>query len=296
VQVWLNGTWVGRNDARISVFDAGFQHGVGLFETMRARAGRVFRIEDHLARLVESARVLRLSDSLRPVPLADAVQATIEANNLRDARVRLTITGGDLNLLQQSGARPHHDPTIVIVAQPPTQYPDELFKNGVRVRIADARVNPLDPFSGHKVLWYWPRLAALQAAGLVGAAEALHFSVSNHLASGCVSNVFLVRERKLLTPFARGEESAGALPAPVLPGITRKAIIEIAADQGLATERRPLTIEDVLSADEIFLTNSSWGVLPVVAVEGSTIGSGVPGERSRELAAGLEEVMRHAVA
>ena len=140
MQVWLNGQFVERDDARISVFDAGMQHGVGLFETMLARHGRVFRPKRHVDRLINSARELRLSERLRAEPLIEAIRHTVERSEHDSARVRLTVTGGDLNLLQSAG-RTTVDPTILIVAQPPTEYPDSFFTEGVSVMIADGRLN-----------------------------------------------------------------------------------------------------------------------------------------------------------
>jgi branched-subunit amino acid aminotransferase/4-amino-4-deoxychorismate lyase len=282
MHVWLNGSFVARDDARVSVFDAGFQHGVGLFETLLARNGRVFRPHAHMERIAESARQLRLSERLRVEPLVEAVQSTVDRNALEDARVRLTVTGGDLNLLQSGGAAPQ-DPTILIVAQPPTAYPDAFFEEGVTAVIADGRENPLWPMAGHKTMSYWPRIQALQKSASAGAGEAIWFTVSNHLASGSVSNVFLVADGRLRTPIARGEEETGALPAPVLPGITRRVILEAAPALDLEIERRMLDINDLLSADEVFLTNSSWGVLPVVAVEKEKIGAGMVGAVTRGL-------------
>jgi len=282
MDVWLNGKFVDRNEAKVSVFDAGFQHAVGVFETMLVRNGCVFRIEQHLERLAASARVLRLTERLRTDPLAEAVEMTVSRNKLDAARVRLTLTGGDLNLLQSSG-RSSQDPTILIVAQPPTEYPEAFFKNGVRVSIAESRDNPFHIMAGHKTLNYWPRIQALQLAGTQQASEALWFSVSNHLVGGCVSNAFLIKDRTLRTPIARGEESEDAIPSCVLPGITRRAVIELAEREGLHVEKRMLTIDDVLSADEVFLTNSSWGVLPVVHVERESIDSGEPGPITQQL-------------
>ena len=217
MKVWLNGQFLERDDARVSVFDAGFQHGVGLFETMLARNGRVFRPHRHVQRLVDSASMLRLTERLRAEPLLDAIDLALAENGLDDARIRLTLTGGDLNLLQSSGTAPN-DPTILIVVQPPTPYPDAFFTDGITLLVADGRVNPFSAMQGHKTLNYWERIAALQIAASRGAGEALWLNVSNHLASGSVSNLFLVRDGALLTPIARGEEEAGALPAPVLPG------------------------------------------------------------------------------
>ncbi|HMN97012.1 MAG TPA: aminotransferase class IV [Phycisphaerales bacterium] len=274
--VFLNGAMVERDAARISAFDAGAQHGIGLFETMLAREGVLFRAERHVRRLVESARELGLSDSLRVEPLVEAVHHVLERNALAAARMRLTVTGGDLNFLH-SGGRPARDPTILISAQPPTIYPEAFFEQGVVVMVADPRATPFDPFAGHKTIDYWRRIRVLQQVGAAGGSEALWFTVTNHLASGSVSNVFLVRDGTLLTPFARGEEVAGALRAPVLPGIQRETVIELAEGLGLAVERRMLAIEDVFAAEEIFLTNSSWGVLPVRQVEAHVVGRGAPG-------------------
>ncbi len=223
MEVWLNGKFVDRDQATVSIFDAGFQHAVGLFETMLARNSRVFRPKAHLRRLEESARILLLSESLHIEPLQEAVQHTIDRNGFDAARIRLTLTGGDLNLLQSTGAG-RNEPTLLIVAQPPTEYPPAFFEQGVRVTVADGRDNPFHPMAGHKTLNYWPRILALQQAGARGAAEALWFSVTNHLTCGSVSNAFLVKDGGVLTPIARGEEEPGAIPSAVLPGVTRAAV------------------------------------------------------------------------
>ena len=285
--VFLNGKFVSADDARISAFDAGFQHGVGLFETMSARleagAARVFRIEDHLERLIGSARELGPSESLRAPALAEAVNATVIESGLERARVRLTISGGDLNMLAR-GSQHAGDPTVLIVAQPATEYPPEMFERGVMVSIADLKLNPLDQMAGHKTLNYWGRLRELQLAAAKKAGEALVFQVTNHLAGGCVSNAFLVKDGELITPIARGEEATGgvSMPSPVLPGITRGWVLEWAARRQIQVRRQMVTIEDVLKADELFLTNSSWGVLPVVGVEKHEVGGADVGDLTRE--------------
>lgn len=290
MHIWLNGEFVTRKQAKISIFDAGYQHAVGLFETIGARNGRGFRVSAHLDRLINSTRELLLTQRLHPEPLAEAIHRAIERNELEDARVRLTVTGGDLSAPAAARAA-GVDPTIVIVAQPPTAYPPAFFENGVSVIIADGRVNPLDPMAGHKTLYYWPMVHALQLAAARGAGEALWFSVTNHLASGSVSNIFLVKDDVLLTPIAHGEESEGSMRAAVLPGITRQAIVELAEDEGMTIERRMLDINDLLQADEVFLTNSSWGVLPVVQVEREKVGNGAVGERTARLRSQWEELV-----
>ena len=315
--VFLNGSFMTADEAMVGAFDAGLQHGVGLFETFLAvRAPlddmHIIHLDEHLQRIARSAADLKLSDHLRIGALAEAVNRTVERAaeahpQSSRFRVRLTITGGDLNLLaaaRAGGTAGEHSPTLLIHAQPAVDYPAEMFSRGVLVTIADWKANPLDAFQGHKTLNYWPRLRELQIAAGKRAAEALVLQVTNHISGGCVSNAFIVRNGTLLTPIARGEEEdvmgtepgvsepdsgegpannydppvrGVALPSPVLPGVVRRWVMDWALSQGIECERRMLTISDVLEADEIFLTNSSWGVLPVSAVESHLIGGGKVG-------------------
>lgn len=293
MKTYLDGQFVDESQAKLSVFDAAVQHAVGLFETMQAFGGRVFRLEAHVQRLVRSARELGLTDQLRPDPLARAVELTVAENNLRDARVRLAVTGGNLALLSaaRGHGQPAHRASVFITATEPTVYPQSFFTDGVPVVVADARANPFDPLAGHKTTYYWSRLRSLTQAAAAKAGEALWFSVTNHLCGGAVSNAFVVKEGKIQTPIARGEEQPGAIPSATLPGITRAAVTEIAEQMNLPVECRMLDIQDVLEADELFLTNSSWQVLPVVKVEKQVIGRGTPGPLTREIHRAILELI-----
>ncbi len=315
--VFLNGRFFGEAqtsersaiaDARVWALDAGVQHAVGLFETMTGGVARqgvegasahgeevetwVLHLDDHVDRLVDSARELGLSVDLRASALQEAVLETVRRSGLARARVRLTVTGGDLAMLaaaRAGGPATPSDPTVLIVAQPATSYPRAMLDHGVGIALADARANPLNPHEGHKTLNYWWRLRELQVAARKSAAEALVLSVSNHVCGGCVSNIVIVKGDEVLTPIARGEErevagKAGvALPSPVLPGVTRGWALDKVDALGLRVVKRLLSVQDVLSADEVMLTNSSWGVLPVVKVEASDIGSGRPGPVALDL-------------
>jgi branched-chain amino acid aminotransferase len=315
--ILINGQFLSANDAQVSAFDAGFQHGVGLFETLLGGCSEngpwALHLEDHLLRLATSASQLGLSDDLRTAGLSDAVKSALERAELPRARVRLTVTGGDLNMLsraRQGGSSAAALPTVMVHVQPATAYPDELFDAGVSVVLASLRVNPLDPTAGHKTLNYWARLRELQQAAVARAGEALVFQVTNHLSGGCVSNAFLVGEERgrpvLFTPIARGEETdvadvsrapelqgAGekgvAMPSPVLPGVVREWVMDRATSMGLIVQRKMLTIDDVLAAREVFLTNSSWGVMPVVKVESHAVGDGRVGPLTREMVAAWRE-------
>jgi branched-chain amino acid aminotransferase len=288
MQVWLNGEGVDAAAARLDAQDAAFQHGVGLFETMAARHGRVFRLEEHLARMSASGQALGLTipptDTLR-----EAVTQALAANGLERARLRLTVTPGSVSLLR--GEREAATPTVLAIATPPIEYDPAYYDRGVTVTVAGPLANPFDPMQGHKTLAYWGRLRTLREAAVSGGAETLWLSVTNHLASGAVSNVLLVKDGRLLTPFAKGEEVEGALPAPVLPGVTRAAVIQLAEEAGIAVTRRMLTIADLLDADEVMLTNSSWNILPVTRVEKRSIGDACVGPVTRRLKESLEALI-----
>lgn len=265
--------------------DAGLQHAVGLFETFQCFNGRVFRLTQHLERLRTSAIELGLVREMNIDSLAQAVEQTISHNQLNCSRLRLTITAGSVSMLkpEQGNAAAQPVPTLLIVPSEPTQYDPAYFEKGITVLVAPAAANPMDPLAGHKTLSYWGRLRTLRQAASIGAGEAIWLNVSNHLASGAVSNIFLVRDGVLWTPIARGEEVEGALRAPVLPGVTRAAVIEIAESMNVEVRREMLSVEDMLESDEVFLTNSGWHILPVSHVEKKEIGEGVAGELTMTL-------------
>ena len=292
MDIHVNGRMLPPADAKIGVEDAGFQHAVGLFETMTVHHGRPFRLDAHLARIDGSARELGLARQLDASRLADAVTQTIAHNKLDTARLRLTVTAGAISLLRDTPQTPP-EPTVVVVAQPLTTYDPRYFEEGITIVIAPPGANPFDQLAGHKTLSYWGRLRTLRQAAAAGAGEAIWLNVSNHLASGAVSNVFLVKGGTLFTPIARGEEVEGSLPAPVLPGVTRATVIEAAEKLGMTVRRRMLSVKELLDADEVFLTNSGWRVLPVSRVEKKAIGTGKAGEITKRLrSAVLERIER----
>jgi branched-subunit amino acid aminotransferase/4-amino-4-deoxychorismate lyase len=165
-------------------------------------------------------------------------------------------------------------PTLLITATEFRPYPPEFYDKGVLVVLCPSRQNPTDPTCGHKTTSYYSRLLALQLAHQRLATEALWFTTDNRLAEGCVSNVFLVKNSVLQTP---------PIGTPVLPGIARRTVCEVAQQQSIELGEKDLTINDVLGADEIFLTNVIMGVLPVVEVEKHSVGEGKVGPVTRRL-------------
>jgi len=257
--------------AQVSVFDSGFMQGIGLFETMRACEGVVFRLERHLERLANSARKLGWTVVPDVDDLRQNVAQVVGASEHADLRVRLTVTTGSLRAAEQDTP----ELTIVATAAPGVKYPPELYAKGVTVLVSKHRHNRNDPTAGHKTTSYFARLAALRQAHAQQAFEALCFTHDNRLAEGAISSVFVVEDEELLTP---------PLETPVLPGITRATVIELARDLRIPVRAEELVINDVLSADELFLTNSLMGIMPVVRVEREPVGTERPGELTQRLA------------
>lgn len=270
-KVFLNGELVPAESARVSVFDAGLTHGAGLFETIRAYSGRPFRLEQHVARMRRSANKLSIAMPWDDAEIERGILMLLAANRLGDARLRLTLTPGSLRRLRDED---DDDPTLLATAQAFEAYPPELYRKGMSVCIASFKQTGTDPTAGHKTLSYFPRLLGLHEAQRRHCAESLWFTTENLLAEGCVSNVFLARGDTLLTP---------PLETPVLPGIARGAVLELAMQRRMTIEQRPLMIEDLLKADEVFLTNTIMEVMPVCRIERHAVGNEKVGEMTRQL-------------
>jgi branched-chain amino acid aminotransferase len=268
-KVFLNDNIVDCDQAHLSVAESGFLYGAGLFETMRSHNGVVFRRQDHLDRLFHSAAVLAIDHSYQKAYIGDAIANLLEANELSEARLRLTLTNGPLTESQDQ-----RTPTLLITATEFRPYPAEYYKAGVLVILCPFRQNATDPTCGHKTTCYYPRLLALNLARQKGAVEAIWFTTDNHLAEGCVSNVFLVKDSVLYTP---------PIETPVLPGIARKAVRQLAQQQAIDLVEKDLSIDDLLNADEVFLTNVIMEVLPVIQVERHTVGDGKVGPVTKKI-------------
>ncbi|MGH7545293.1 MAG: aminotransferase class IV [Gemmatimonadota bacterium] len=271
-RVWLNGRLVPAEKATVSVVDRGFLLGDALFETMRAYGGRVFRLAEHLDRLARGARRIGL-----PLPdgLADAVAKTLKGNGLVDAAVRLTVTRGP-----GTGLTPPEDPqpTVVIAARPPSKPPD-----AVRAAWARGRVNEHSTTAGLKRPAYLDAVVEMAQARAAGYDDVLFLDTAAHLAEGAYSNVFVLARGTLRTP----PPTCG-----ILPGITRAAVLEIAAEQGRATAEASLDPPVLDEAEEAFLTSSLREIVPLVSVGGRPIGRGEPGPVTRGIQAAYAALTR----
>jgi branched-chain amino acid aminotransferase len=278
-KVFLNDKLVDADKAGISATDSGFLYGAGLFETMRSYNGIVFSLKDHLDRLVFSAGALSINNTYNRKYITDAIYKVLKANKLTDARLRLTLTGGPMSEPEEKRRS-----TLLIVATKLQPYPPEYYKNGVLIVLSPFRQNTAEPIYGHKTTSYFSRMLALKSAHQKGAAEALWFTADNRLAEGCISNVFLIKDSALYTP---------PIETPILAGVARKTIFQIALKNSIEFIEKNLYISDLLDADEVFLTNMIMQILPVTKVEKHTVGNGKPGPLTGKLQKKFDECIKN---
>ena len=263
--VYLNGTLLPRGQAKISPFDHGFLYGYALFETMRAYSGYIFRFQKHLDRLTRSAELIGLP--LGTFDLEKACYDTLRANNLGDARIRLTVSIGEGE--NAPDPPPHPRPTVLIVATSYTPPSAEKYRNGFKAVVSSMQQNSQSPLSRLKSANYLNNVLARKEAKAAGADEALLLNERGFLCEGSTSNVFLVTGDGLITP----DEESGCLP-----GVTRQAVIELASELGMDVAQREVQIEELLQANEAFVTNSLLELMPLGEVDGKPIG----GESEKE--------------
>ena len=269
-KVFLNDKIVDSSEALIPANDGGFLYGAGVFETMRSHNGIVFCIEDHLDRLFENAQKLSILNTYDRKYIKDAIYSTLDANSLTDARMRLTLTSGPM-----SGEIEQRKSTLLISAINFTPYPGEYYSKGITVILSPYKQIADDPAYGVKSLNYFSRILALNLAHHHKCAEAIWFTTENYLAEGSVSNIFVVKDSKVYTP---------PLDTPVLPGIARKTVLKIAADNKIDITEKSLSIDDLLNADEVFVTNVIMQVMPVTGIEKHTVADGKIGTITKKLA------------
>lgn len=278
--VWHNGKFLPRNEAGIAIDDGGWLHGAGLFETMRAENGRIFRLDSHLERLCRSAQILLRPIRLDELPTREVFERLLAKNELEVARVRLTVSAG---AMLGDSAKNEQPITVCITASPMASPAAKANENGVHVVITQHRVSPTDPIAPHKTIAYLPRLIGLREAHRAQCMEALWFTTGNHLAEGSISNVFIVKGGLLKTP---------PLETPVLPGVTRAAVLELGGQLEIETQECPLVIDDLLDADEVFLTNVIMQIVPVIRVEKHDIADGRVGVLTTKLIEAFRELVR----
>jgi branched-chain amino acid aminotransferase len=265
--VYLNGKMVPKEDAKVSVFDHGYLYGDGIYETLRAYEGTLFRLDRHLQRLKHSADSISLNLPLPLDKIGDALNRTVSENKLSDAYVRIQISRGVGEIGLDPALCP--EPTTVIVAKQFKEYPRELFENGVSLAIVRTRRNhPLALSPSIKGTNFLNNILARMESIRADAYEAVMLNWEGYVAEGTISNIFFVKSGVLCTP---------SLETGILEGVTRGLVLELARKERIETREALIKPEELLGADECFITNTTVEVMPVTSIDKTLIGSGKPG-------------------
>jgi branched-chain amino acid aminotransferase len=282
LKIYINGRLHDKEDAKISVYDHGLLYGDGVFEGLRSYGGKVFRLEEHIDRLYDSAKAIWLEIPMAKRALIEAVQQTLSVNSLTDAYIRLVVTRGAGSL----GLDPNRtsDPQVIIIADKIQLYPPDLYEKGLEIVTASTQRNhPAALNARIKSLNYLNNILAKIEGLQAGCIEALMLNHKGEVAECTGDNIFLVESGVISTP---------PTDAGILEGVTRQAVIELAEQAGIVVRQIPLTRHDVYVADECFLTGTAAEVIPVVKVDQRSIGSGEPGPVTRRLKERFHELTR----
>ncbi|MAF85991.1 MAG: branched-chain amino acid aminotransferase [Dehalococcoidales bacterium] len=284
--VYLNGSLLPHSQAHISVSDHGFLYGYGLFETMRAYHGKIFLLERHLNRLLSAAQVLGLGSRLNAAELGKACLDILAANGLKNARLRLTVTRGEVNSFPGPGVS--NNPTILVTANAYSPPPPESYNKGFRAGIASFPTYSQSSLLGLKSTNYLFNIKTKLETEAAGLDESLLLNEHGLVTEGSISNVFLVTPASgLVTP---------AVASGLLPGITRQVAMELADSSGINAVESEVKLADLKQFKEAFLTNSLMEIMPLVEVRDNTgkvisIGLGSPGPVTRKLIAAYREMV-----
>ena len=275
MEVYIDGKFYPKAEAKISVFDHGFLYGDGIFEGIRLYKGCVFRLDEHLERLEMSAKALCLNMPWTRKEISDIVCESCRRNKLTDGYIRLVVSRGFGDL----GLSPKNCPTpsIICIADSIKLYPEELYTTGMKIITAPTRrVSPAALPPMIKSLNYLNNILAKMEAQQHGFHECLMLNEQGYVSECTGDNVFLIHKGKLITPASH----AGALV-----GITRQVAIEVAQALKIPVVETNITRYDVWNADECFLTGTAAEVIPVIEVDARTIGTGKPGPLTAKILA-----------
>jgi len=271
--IFLNDTFVQQEQARISVFDHGFLYGDGVYETLRAYHGKFFLLERHVARLRQSCQLIGLVLPMPELQWSALLGETLRRNELTEASVRITISRGegDLGLDPSLCSRP----TIVILAKPFRPYPPSLKKDGVRLELVEIRRNPTSAQSPRiKSLSFLNNILAKQEALRMGSFDALMLNMEGYVSECPTSNVFFVKDGVIKTP---------SIDCGILEGVTREVVMWLSQEQGISLHEGRYKAQELLDADECFITNTSMEVMPVSQIGDKRIGPMCPGPLTAKL-------------
>jgi branched-chain amino acid aminotransferase len=278
--VYLNGEFLPKEEAKISVFDHGLLYGDGVFEGIRSYNGRVFKLDEHLKRLYNSAKAIRLRIPLNIDEMKEALLETLRRNNLHDAYIRLVVTRGEGDLGLDPDKCP--EPNVFIITDKIVLYPQKFYDEGLEIVTAATRRNIPEAINPRiKSLNYLNNILAKLEGKLADAKEALMLNTEGYVVECTGDNIFIVKDNVLITP---------PIHVGILEGVTRDTVMEIAKEINIQVEEEVFTRYDLYIADECFLTGTAAEIIPVVKVDGRAIGDGLPGAMTKRLAAKFKKL------
>ncbi|MCI0640446.1 MAG: branched-chain-amino-acid transaminase [Gemmataceae bacterium] len=281
-KVYINGKLFDKPDAKISVYDHGLLYGDGVFEGIRIYNGKAFKLKEHVERLFDSARAIKLEVPMSREQMIEAINHTIAVNQKKDGYIRPLVTrgAGYLGL----DPRKTSDPQVIIIVDDITLYPPELYENGMDIAtVATIRNHPAALNPRIKSLNYLNNILAKIEGILCGCAEVLMLNHKGEIAECSGDNIFLVKHGVLKTP---------SIDAGILEGITRNTVIELARKTGIPVQELALIRHDVFTADECFLTGTAAEIIPVVKCDARSIGTGKPGPITKQLSEAYRRLIR----
>ncbi len=279
--IYLDGTYVPREEAKVSVFDHGLLYGDGVFEGIRAYGGRIFRLEEHLDRMYDSALTIDLAIPISKLEMTEAIREVLRRNKLTDAYIRPIVTRGvgDLGLDPRKCA----NPTVIIIAVEWGAMYGDLYEKGLTAITVSVRRNAAAALPPNvKSLNYLNNILAKIEANCKGGDEAIFFDTNGYLSEGSGDNIFVVKNGVIVTPPTLNN----------LRGVTRNVVLECAADLGISVIERNMGYFDLYSADEVFVTGTAAEVGPIVTIDGRKIGNARPGPVTRQLMSAFQAATR----
>ncbi|MFQ5963267.1 MAG: aminodeoxychorismate lyase [Candidatus Scalinduaceae bacterium] len=270
--IFLNGKIVSDTEGHISLRDRGFLYGDGIFETLRSYNGIPFKLSEHLSRLRSSAGKLKIPFEYTIKEISKNVKELLKINNIPDAYIRITLSRGIGN--NGLGINDNFESTLLIQSKPFMPYEKELYKKGMSLNVSKTRRSTSCPISCHKTTNLLTSILLKEEAKEKSAHEVIILNTDGYVAECIVSNIFIVDSRKVMTP---------SLDTNILPGITRKIVLNICKGSGISTNEDRFRIETLIKADEVFITNSLMEIMPIAKIEGNKIGKTIPGEITSQL-------------
>ena len=278
--IYIDGEFLPYADAKISVFDHGLLYGDGVFEGIRCYNGYVFKLDEHLERLYDSAKSLMLQIPIPIEALKQDVLETLRQNQLREGYIRLIVTRGigDLGLDPEKCP----NPSVIIIADKISLYPQHYYDNGLEIVTVSVRRNYPEAINPRiKSLNYLNNILAKIEAKQSGAVEALMLNNDGYVVECSGDNIFLVKNEVIITPPPH---------IGILEGVTRNSVITLAQEAGFQVDERVFTRHDIYIADECFLTGTAAEVIPVVKLDQRVIGTGEPGKVTQKLIAAFRHL------